>query len=378
MVAGWRIEGDKDFRALTDKAFGRPQRPPMGKVRRSGRIAKEIRILLLGMDVNGTVFSEETQTVTLSRHGAGIISKHKLALDGLLIMRFLGGSTETAIRLVGQLGQDARGFVYGVAFVDEEDDFWELKFPPPPTWNIDVHGPMQCESCKSCEIVDQSEVEADVYALSESILRYCIYCGTPTIWKQAPEGAVISKMAAAPELVAASSAPVSATLANSSVARTQVQGRTQIGKQRGPESRRAAQGARPRLAGAELLVSDELPALALPPTASAVVAKAANRRRDVRTRVNLSACVRFEKEEEIVECANLSKRGFGFRSRKQYPVGAEIDVAVPFYLGTPPSFVRGSVRHITALPNNNYQYGVMYVSAAGHGAHGAQDAAQKH
>ena len=65
----------------------------MGKVRRSGRIAKEIRILLLGMDCNGAVFSEETQTVTLSRHGAGIISKHKLATDGLLIMRFLGGST---------------------------------------------------------------------------------------------------------------------------------------------------------------------------------------------------------------------------------------------------------------------------------------------
>ena len=135
----------------------------MGKVRRSGRIAKQIRILLLGMDCTGTVFSEETQTVTLSRHGAGIISKHKLATDGLLIMRFLGGSTETAIRLVGQLGQDARGFVYGVAFVDEQEDFWELKFPPPQAWNVEVDGPMQCESCKRCEVVDQSEVEADVY-----------------------------------------------------------------------------------------------------------------------------------------------------------------------------------------------------------------------
>jgi len=129
----------------------------------------------------------------------------------------------------------------------------------------------------------------------------------------------------------------------------------------------AVRGARPRLAGAELLVSEELPALALPPVASAVVAKAANRRRDVRTRVNLSACVRREESEEIVECANLSKRGFGFRSRKQYPVGCEIEVAVPFYPGTPPAFVRGSVRHVTALPGNSFQYGVMYVRDA-HGA----------
>ena len=334
----------------------------MGKVRRSGRIAKEIRILLLGMDCNGTVFSEETQTVTLSRHGAGIISKHRLAMDGLLIMRFSGGSTETAIRLVGQLGQDARGFVYGVAFVDEEEDFWELKFPPPPVWNVNVHGPMQCGSCKNCEIVDQSEVEADVYALSESILRYCIYCGMPTVWKRAPEGAVISKLAPAPELVAAKSAPSNATAAvsdaaHSSAWRTEVQ----TGIQLSPESKSAAHGPRHRLPGAEMLSSEELPVPALPPTASAVVAKAANRRKDVRTRVNLSACVRFEQDEEIVECANLSKRGFAFRSRKQYPVGGEILAAVPFYPGTPPSFVTGSIRHVTALPNHNFHYGVMYL-----------------
>src|SRR6201996_2943275 len=244
----------------------------MGKVRRSGRIAKEIRILLLGMDSNGTVFSEETQTVTLSRHGAGIISKHKLALDGLLIMRFLGGSTETAIRLVGQLGQDARGYVYGVAFVDEEEDFWELKFPPPQAWNVEVDGPMQCESCKRCEVVDQSEVEADVYALSASILRYCIYCGTPTMWRRAPGGVVTPKLHPQISEVAAIG---TATKNSGSANRTQRMAET---------GRSATRGQRPRLAGAELLVSDELPALALPPVASAVVAKAANRRRDVRTR----------------------------------------------------------------------------------------------
>jgi hypothetical protein len=335
----------------------------MGKVRRSGRIAKEIRILLLGMDVNGTVFSEETQTVTLSRHGAGIISKHKLATDGLLIMRFLGGSTETAIRLVGQLGQDARGFVYGVAFVDEEEDFWELKFPPPATWGVELDGPMQCESCKQCEIVDQSEVEADVYALSESILRYCIYCGTPTLWRRAPDRVVTPPMYAGAEVVTANSGVA---------ARTLTQSLAGVGTQRGSDPKRTAQGARPRLAGAEMLGNEKLPAPALPPTASAVVAKAANRRRDVRTRVNLSACVRFEESEEIVECANLSKRGFGFRSRKQYLVGSEILVAVPFYPGTPPTFVTGSVRHVTALPNHNYQYGVMYVSAATRDVHDAE------
>ena len=326
----------------------------MGKVRRSGRIAKEIRILLLGMDTNGTVFSEETRTVTLSRHGAGIISKHKLAMEGLLIMRFLGGSTETAIRLVGQLGHDARGFVYGVAFVDEEEDFWELKFPPPPEWNVEVDGPMQCESCTRCEVVDQSEVEADVYALSASILRYCIYCGTPTVWRKAPGAAVTPKLQPHIHPVEEVAAVSSGARNTGSAARTQ----------RASKSGSTARGARPRLAGAESLVSEPLPDPALPPVASAVVAKAANRRKDVRTRVTFSAFIRQGAAEEIVECANLSKRGFGFRSRKLYPIGSQIEAAVPFYPGTPPSFVLGTVRHVTALPNHNFQYGVMYVSGA--------------
>ena len=162
-----------------------------------------------------------------------------------------------------------------------------------------------------------------------------------------------TKLREAAEIVAEHSAPA----------------RTQALAKESSELKKAVRGGRPRLAGVELLENETLPAPALPPAASAVVAKAANRRRDVRTRVNLSACVRHEESEEVVECANLSKRGFGFRSRKQYPVGSEIEVAVPFYPGTPSVFVRGSVRHVTALPGNNFQYGVMYVNAGVAHAH---------
>ncbi|MBV9886021.1 MAG: PilZ domain-containing protein [Acidobacteria bacterium] len=336
----------------------------MGKVRRSGRIAKEIRILLLGTDCTGKVFSEETHTVTLSRHGAGIVSKHKLAADGVATMRFLGGTTETTIRLVGELGQDARGYVYGVAFVDEEEDFWQLKFPPASEWNVAVDGPMQCQSCGRCEVVDQSEVEADVFALSESILRYCTFCGMPTEWRQAKKEVSTPAMPPA-DAVGVMNSPGEhsvAMLAKSKQAPARVDGMPQRAVQ---PSSMLTQNVRSRLPGVELLHRERLPAPALPPAAAAVVAKAANRRKDVRTRVNFSACVRYGNSEEIVECANLSKRGFAFRSRQQYPIGGEILVAVPFYPGTPPSFVTGSVRHVTELPNHNFQYGVMYLRFSG-------------
>jgi hypothetical protein len=162
----------------------------MGSVRRSGRISKQIRILLTGTDTSGRVFAEETQTVTLSRHGAGVVSKHKLEPDATLSLRFLGGSSEASIRLVGQLGEDLRGYVYGVAFVDPNLDFWELKFPPPPKWRVDFEVPLQCTSCQTREVVDQSEVEADVYALAEFILRFCSTCGNSTQWRRATEEAL--------------------------------------------------------------------------------------------------------------------------------------------------------------------------------------------
>jgi hypothetical protein len=315
----------------------------MGFLRRSGRVAKEIRILLIGTDTSGRVFAEETQTVTLSRHGAGIISKHKLAADGMLIMRFLGGSSEVSIRLVGELGEDLRGYIYGVAFVDPNLDFWELKLPPPPRWRVDFEAPLQCTSCKSREVVDQSEVEADVYALADFILRLCSTCGTSTQWRHAAEYDV--------------AVPAKVAMANFESAN---------GPYGAPQQPALTQSSAPeaqhrQVAGIEVAALDA-PPVPLPTAATAVVARTANRRRDVRTRVSFPACVVQDGVEEIVECGNVSKGGFSFRSRKPYLAGSDIDVALPHYPGTPPAFVRATIRHALVLPNNNFHYGVMYAA----------------
>jgi hypothetical protein len=104
----------------------------MAGVRGSHRIPKKIPIILLGTDTSGRVFSEETRTLVLSRHGAGILSRNKFAPDEALRMRIAYSGRETEIRLVGHLGEDPRGNVYGVAFIDPEIDFWQIEFPLPP------------------------------------------------------------------------------------------------------------------------------------------------------------------------------------------------------------------------------------------------------
>src|SRR5215472_5677125 len=65
------------------------ERMSLEGVRRSSRIPKEIAILLTGSDIEGKVFSEQTKTVLLSRHGAGIVSRYKLSAEQELILRRL-------------------------------------------------------------------------------------------------------------------------------------------------------------------------------------------------------------------------------------------------------------------------------------------------
>jgi hypothetical protein len=160
-------------------------------LRRSGRIAKEIPILLVGTDLKGKVFSEETKTVLLSRHGAGIVSRHKISPDGFLTLRLVGSSKEADIRLVGPMGTRGDGCVFGVAFRDPELDFWEIEFPPPSSArdHAGMDGvTLECASCHGREFVQQSDVETDVYAVNESILRHCADCGLTTNWAQARAG----------------------------------------------------------------------------------------------------------------------------------------------------------------------------------------------
>jgi hypothetical protein len=338
--------------------------------RRSGRIAKEIAIVLMGTDTAGRVFSEETRTVVLSRHGAGILSKYRLAPDEILTMRFSGGTAEVAVRLVGEMGKDARGYTYGIAFVDPDLDFWELKFPPPPQYPGGGMLALECSLCQARDVVDQTEVEADVFALAGYILRFCAKCETSTEWKRA-SGAEPSP-----------SPPIS-------IQRREVRPEpreeeaTGVGERERLAPEVAEEGGAPAVTGyyssappelvttassgmhvapAQVTAAEKKVREALPPAATAVVARTANRRRDVRTRVSFTACIRLGTSEDLVECDNVSRGGLSFRSRKGYAVGTLIEVAVPYSPGAPAIFVSASIRHVRTIASGSlFRYGAAYM-----------------
>jgi hypothetical protein len=104
------------------------------KLRRSGRVSKRAPILLIGSDTEGRVFSEKTHTVVLSFHGAGIVSTHKLLAEQELVVRCLETNREAEVRVAGEIAQQGKTYTYGVAFLDDSIDFWQMDFSPRLRW----------------------------------------------------------------------------------------------------------------------------------------------------------------------------------------------------------------------------------------------------
>jgi PilZ domain-containing protein len=307
-------------------------------VRSNGRIPKEVPILLIGSDLAGKVFSEPTKTVVLSRHGAGLLSRHKLYPEQELVLRCPGRNLETEIRIVGQVGEQSGLYTYGVAFLDPRINFWAIEFPPLSPAEI-AAGLLSlvCCSCSTLEKIDDTGIESDVCATNEGVIRFCKRCGCSTLWKQSAR-ATDDKSPVPPALP--SSAPVTSTPAQASA-------------QTGPLSQAAVSRAGPAPAGAYL---GESPAAVLtvpPPEKSAP--RGAERRKHPRVRVNYSACVRHPGflDDDIVVCEDLSRGGLRFKSRRRYYEQSFIEVAVPYSAGQSAIFVPARIVFVQELPEQN-------------------------
>jgi PilZ domain len=309
------------------------------RVRRSSRVQKQVSILLVGSDMDGRVFSEKTNTVVLSRHGAGIISEYTLSAEQELIIRLAGSDKEAEVRLVGQLAAQDGKYIYGVAFLDPNLNFWGIEFPAPSdSEKAAGRKVLECSSCKGRESIDQSDVEADVFAINQSVIRYCKRCGSSTLWR-APTGSA--------EQLADFEEHKPAPLPPSS-------------------SRAAAPIEQP--AGAPASVTRE--PVAEPPVrpsedlATPTSIRHENRRKHVRTKVSFKACVRSkDRADDIVTCEDISRGGLRFKSRKRYAEKEIIEVAAPYETGAQNFFVPARIVFVMELPKEKYfRCGVEYVS----------------
>jgi hypothetical protein len=305
-------------------------------LRRSSRIPKELAILLTGSDMDGKGFSEMTKTVLLSRHGAGIISTYKLSAEQEIIIRYLDTNKEALVRVVGRIGSEGEIYTYGVAFADTSQiDFWGIDFAPVSEKDKQARRVLlECGSCKQRETVDHSDVESDVLIINEGIVRFCKQCGDSTLWKRAPE------VPDEPTVLVA--AGRDAAIASSA------QTTTAASKQLAPPAQTASTLATPQ-------EPNTTPAASLD-----------NRRKYARTKVNYKACVRRSGfADDVVTCEDMSKGGICFRSRKQYFVRSNIEVAVPYSPGGNAIFVPAEIAWVVEITKDKlYKCGVAYRRAS--------------
>lgn len=272
--------------------------------------------------MEGKVFSEQTKTVLLSRHGAGIVSQYILSSEQELILRRLDTNKEAEVRVVGQLGAHGESYTYGVAFLNPEVDLWGIQFPPMTESERRASCVLlQCSSCKARETVDHSDLESDVYIVNEGIVRFCKSCGSSTFWKRAPE-----KDGSEP--VPLETAP--------------------------PAEEKKAK-----------TVGTVAPGAPAPELASKSAQRPENRRKHVRIKATFKGCVRsFAFGDDLVSCEDISRGGLCFKTRKQYALKTEIDVAAPYSPGAPAIFVRAQIVHIEELKQERrFLCGVCYLKS---------------
>ena len=87
-----------------------------------------------------------------------------------------------------------------------------------------------------------------------------------------------------------------------------------------------------------------------------------DRRKEIRSKVSLNACVRQPKSsEEIVICESMSHGGLSFRSNERYADGSRIEVAVPYSPRAANIFVPAWVVYSQELSRGDFfRHGITY------------------
>jgi hypothetical protein len=319
-----------------------PTQASITGARRSGRISKEIAIVLSGADAAGRQFSERTRTLVLSLHGASVICHHKLIPEQEAYLRLISNNREIEVRICGQIGEREDGYIYGVAFADPEIDFWRMEFPPAEALLKDLLPvTLECSGCRRQISLQFDATEMDVYTVNEGSLRYCSRCSLSTIWKiAAPQGGEKTSFVP-PETDLFEPEPTSA--------------------------------AEIRLPVEPTLVPPNAPAPPTPPASAPVAAAPSalappakpaqpNRRSERRTKVKYNACIRISGwGEEVVPCEDMSRGGFCFHSKRQYSVETMIEASVPYTPGGCSIFVPAQIANATAVQGGLFRYGAAYI-----------------
>lgn len=155
------------------------------QARRSDRISLGLRIRVSGHSGLKQEFATTTRTVLVSRHGAKIILDHDQVPFGELSIGCLNTNKETEARLVGFMGEEPEGPSYGIEFLDQEINLWDIAFPPlAESGKAVARTLLRCRGCGTTELAYLSETEAIIFQFRNYVPRPCGTCQDLSLWDQ--------------------------------------------------------------------------------------------------------------------------------------------------------------------------------------------------
>jgi diguanylate cyclase (GGDEF)-like protein/PAS domain S-box-containing protein len=96
--------------------------------RRSDRVSIAFPVVVAGIDPSGRPFSERTRTTTVSRFGCALSVTRSLHAAQKLHLRRIGTNENIVGHIVGDLGLQPDGHVYGVATEESCEGLWGIRF----------------------------------------------------------------------------------------------------------------------------------------------------------------------------------------------------------------------------------------------------------
>jgi hypothetical protein len=314
-----------------------------------------VPILLIGSDSEGKVFSEQTHTVMLSLHGAGIVSRHKLVAEQQLVLREKATNREAEIRVVGEIGKQGRMYTYGVAFLEETQRFWLMDFPAGPAHEEQPAVLMlECGGCGVVMELANGDYEYDICAIHGGLAQYCKECGLLTVWsKTEKEMRGERRVTAGAKLKEAGLVTELAEMVEMGEPKRRTKKAT-AGAER-KETRLATERAEQAAMTKPSDLLENVTALAEP----------VDRRSRVRAKVNFFGCVKTDAfGDDVVRCIDMSKGGVSFRSEHGYQKEMTVEIAVPFSAEVreaPTIFVRGRIANVREMGEGMWRCGVEFL-----------------
>lgn len=267
--------------------------------RRSDRVHLACPIQVTGKDADGADFTETGRTAVISRQGAAILLKRKLAPDVTLLIRRVEKRKQAEARNVGIIGGQDNQYLYGIMLLNPQHNLWDIEFPclTGGSESAVARALLECGGCHRQEVIHFNEIEFEVFDANQSIQRFCSSCSARTPWK----GGTLASLGEAtwPKIPP----PV---------------------QSRQNHSRRKD--------------------IRLPANVSACISQPGFR-------------------EEIVRCEDVSRGGLCFTSRKNYLERSRVEVSVPYLRKNGNIFLPARIVYVQPLGSDLFRHGVAYIKA---------------